>query len=58
MVLFSTRRKLAFTNGYFDFDRMQFIKEQIDSLARVPIDFPQRVHADIDEVRQGELGEV
>lgn len=47
-----TRRKLTFSNGYYDFDKREFVSEQIDSLARVAIDFPKRVKADIDEVRR------
>ena len=47
-----TRRKLTFVNGYYDFGKKEFVSKQIDSLARVPIDFPKRVKADIDEVRR------
>ena len=37
-------------NGYWDFDQQTFVREMIDTLARVPYDFPERVQDDIDEV--------
>ena len=44
--------KLCFLNGYWDFDQQTFVREMIDTLARVPYDFPERVQDDIDEVHR------
>jgi hypothetical protein len=49
---------LPYTNGHYDFRRKQFVPELIECMSRVPIDFPARIQADIDEVQQRILGPI
>eukprot|EP01043_Picozoa_sp_COSAG02_P057236 COSAG02_NODE_6913_length_3291_cov_48.607143_1_plen_213_part_10 len=44
--------KLAFMDGYFDFQEGKFIAEPLDCMARVPRKFPERDEAVITEVHQ------